>query len=214
VDALMERSLAAMRDLGATLVDPVALDLKDLAGAELDVLLYEFKAGLNRYLERRTPRVAVGSLRELIAYNESHRDTVMPHFGQEHFLAAEEKGPLTDPAYLAALYRCRQAARDQGIDAAIRTERLDALVAPTAGPAYTIDQVNGDHYIGGSSMPAAVAGYPTITVPAGQVHGLPVGISFFAGAYAEAELVRIAYAFEQGTRARVPPGFAPTVGLP
>jgi len=148
---------------------------------------------------------------DLIAFNQSHADSVMPYFGQERMLAAQEKGPLTDDAYLEALAVNHKQAREEGIDKVLHTHNLDAIIAPTGGPAWLTDWVNGDHYGGGSSSPAAVAGYPSITVPAGFVRGLPVGISFISGAFQEPTLLRLAYAFEQATQARQTPQFLPTV---
>ncbi len=211
VDQVMADALEAMRDAGATVVDPVVGPSS--AGLEpdgLEVLLYEFKTGLNDYLATLPTSVGVRSLAELIAFNEEHRDREMPHFGQELFLAAEEKGPLTELAYREALERVRRTARDR-IDTSMQAEQLDALLAPTGGPAWVTDLVNGDHFGGGSSRPAAIAGYPNVTVPAGYVSGLPVGLSFFGRAWSEPTLIRLAYAFEQATRVRRPPSFLPTV---
>jgi amidase len=208
VDGIMEECIQEIRRLGAEIVDPAEVAThKQLDDPELEVLLYEFKADLNAYLGGRGPDVPVSSLEEIIAFNEAHREQVMPYFGQESMLAAQSKGPLTEAAYLEALARCRQLARDDGIDATLREHRLDAIMAPSGGPAWLTDWVTGDHYGGGSSSPAAVAGYPNITVPAGYLFGLPVGVSFFAGPYQEPALIRIAYAFEQATQVRRPPAF-------
>jgi amidase len=214
VDGLMEEALAEMKRRGAVLVDPAEVpNTKQLDDPELEVLLYEFKAGLNAYLAGLGPQAPVKSLEELIAFNERRKDAEMPYFGQELLVRAQEKGPLTTPAYVEAREKCRRLSRAEGIDAVMDQHRLDALVAPTGGPAWTIDVVNGDHYTGGSSTPAAVAGYPSVTVPAGFVFGLPVGISFFGRAWSEATLVRLAYAYEQATRHRRPPRFLPTADL-
>jgi amidase len=148
---------------------------------------------------------------EVIAFNEKHADRVMPHFGQEIMLQAVEKGPLSEEKYRQALVTNHRLSRDEGIDAALREHNLDAIVEPSGGPSWLTDYVCGDHYVGGSSSPAAVAGYPSITVPAGYVHGLPVGISFVGTAWTEAKLIQYAYAFEQATRVRQPPQFRPTV---
>jgi amidase len=210
-DALMEDAIETMRKAGAAIVDPVEFaGHGKLSDPEFVVLLYEFKAGLNAYLAGR-PDLPVRTLAELIAFNERHADREMPFFGQEIFHMAEAKGPLTDKEYLEALETCRVLSRDQGIDAALGQHRLDALIAPTGGPAWTTDLVNGDHFTGGSSTAPAVAGYPNLTVPAGFISGLPVGISFIGGAWSEPRLISLAFAFEQATHRRRPPGFSAVV---
>ncbi|HWN66546.1 MAG TPA: amidase [Haliangium sp.] len=215
VDALMERAIAVMRSRGAVIVDPVALPTSDdFQGAVLDILLYEFKGDLNAYLAGLGPGAPVKSLAEVIAFNQAHADTSMPYFGQELFLLAEARGPLTDQAYVDARARALRVARDQGIDKALEDHELDAIVAPTGGPAWPIDLVTGDHFLGGSSTPAAVAGYPIVTVPAGDVFGLPVGISFMAGAWSEPTLIKLAHAYEHATRHRRAPRFLSTLELP
>jgi len=212
VDAVMAQALEAMRSAGAILIDPVEMaTLKTFGDAEFEVLLYEFKAGLNAYLEGLGAAVSARSLADLIRFNEANRDREMPWFGQEIFERAEAKGPLTEQAYLDALATCRRATRDEGIDRVMTAHALDALVAPTGAPAWPTDPVNGDHFLGGSSSLAAVAGYPAVTVPAGFVFGLPVGLSFFGRAWSEPVLIRLASAFERATSARRPPTFAPTV---
>jgi amidase len=210
VDAVINDALALMRRAGATLVDPADLPNMDKVGdPELLVLLYELKADLDAYLQQRG--ATVRSLADVIAYNERNRAREMPYFGQDLFIKAQAKGPLSGTEYLEALATCKRIARGEGIDAVMDRERLDAIVAPTDAPAWLTDLVLGDHSIASSSSAAAVAGYPSITVPAGFVSGLPVGISFFGRAWSEPTLLAIAYAFEQASRARRPPGFAATI---
>jgi amidase len=212
-DALAEKALIVLRELGATVVDPAPIaTAASLDGPEDIVLLYDFKADMDAYLQGlsgRGPR----SLAELIAFNDKHASTEMPFFGQDRFLKSQSKGPLTDALYRKALALCRKLAGRDGIDATMDRYHLDALVAPTQGPTWLIDLVNGDASGGSSSTPAAVAGYPSITVPMGQVYGLPVGLSFFGRAWSEAKLLRLAFAFEQATRHRQPPRLLPTAAL-
>ncbi len=208
VDRVLGEAIAAMREAGAVIVDEVDIPNQEgLGQLEGDVLSFEFKAGLNAYLEALGPGVAIRSLEEAIRFNEEHRDREMPYFGQEEFLAAQARGPLSEKAYLDAVDRTRRLSGPEGIDAAMDAHTLDALVAPTGGPAWVTDWVNGDHFGGGSSGTAARAGYPNITVPAGFVMGLPIGLSFFGRAWSEPVLLKIAFAFEQATRARRPPTF-------
>jgi len=212
VDALMEQSLDAMKKQGATLVDPADIEtLGKFDESELLVFMYELKADLNAYLTRLGPSAPVHTLKDIIDFNDRNRQKEMPYFGQDLFLKAEAKGPLTEKAYLDALEKNHQLARTEGIDALMDKHHLDAIVAPTGGPAWITDLINGDHVAGGSSNAAAVAGYPNINVTAGFISGLPVGISFFGRAWSEPTLIRLAYAFEQTTRARQAPRFLPSV---
>jgi amidase len=214
IDAVMQEALEALRRGGATLVDPAELPNMDKVGEpENTVLLYELKADLNAYLARLGPKAPVHSLKEVMAFNERHRQQEMLYFGQDRFVKAEAKGPLTSKEYQEALAKCRLLARQEGIDAVMDRHRLDALVAPTEGPAWLTDLVVGDRNLCSSSTAAAVAGYPSITVPAGFVFGLPVGISFFGRAWSEPILVKLAYAFEQATKVRKAPRFLATANL-
>lgn len=214
VDKIMEEALAQMKRQGAVLVDPADIPTwGKWRKQENEILLYEFKADLNSYLAGLGPQATMHSLEDIIKFNESHAKQEMPYFGQELFVQAQAKGPLTSKEYLDALQEARQLTRKDGIDAIMDQHKLDALVAPTGGPAWLTDPVDGDSFGGGSSSAAAVAGYPDITVPAGFIFGLPVGISFFGRAWSEPTLIRIAYAFEQATRVRKPPKFLPTLDL-
>ncbi len=213
VDKLMEDAILCMRNKGAEIIDPAnILTSGEIGAPEWEVLLYEFKADLNQYLSKTPPGNKIRTLAELIAFNEQNREKEMPWFGQEIFIMAEEKGPLSDKAYLEALENMKRLAGKDGIDATLQQSRLDAIIAPTESPAWTTDWINGDHYIGGSSSPAACAGYPAITVPAGFVHGLPVGITFMGSAWSEPTLIKLAFAFEQATRHRRAPAFLPAIG--
>ncbi len=214
VDKLMEECLTEMKRQGAEIIDPADLPSHGKYNdSEFDVLLYEFKAGLNDYLAKRKPNVKPRTLKDVIEFNESNRSKEMPFFGQEIMIQAEAKGPLTEKVYLDALAKNRQLSQAEGIDAVIQKYKLDAVVAPAGGPAWLTDLVIGDHDIGGSSTPAAVAGYPNIALPAGFARGLPIGISFFGPANSEPKLIKIAYAFEQATRARKVPRFLVTADL-
>jgi len=212
VDALLEQSLDAMKKQGAILVDPADIEtLGKFDDSELLIFMYELKADLNAYLVRLGPSAPVHALKEIIEFNEKNRQREMPYFGQDLFVKAEAKGPLTEKAYLDAIEKNHQLARTEGIDAVMDKHHLDALVAPTGGPAWLTDLVNGDHSAGGSSNAAAVAGYPNINVTAGFISGLPVGISFFGRAWSEPTLIRLAYAFEQTMKARQAPRFLGTI---
>ncbi len=214
VDRVIETALSALREGGATLVDPADIPTAATMNApSSDVLHYEFKADLNAYLRGLGPGSPVASLTELIDFNETNSALEMPWFGQELFVAANAKGPLSSPEYRTALETMHRLSRQEGIDKVMDERGLDAIVAPTGGPAWVTDLVNGDHFGGGSSSPAAIAGYPNITVPAGEVSGLPVGLSFFGRAWSEPVLLRLAYAFEQATSQRTEPVFRETLGL-
>jgi len=212
ITSVIEAALAVMKQAGAEIVDPAELPSQGRIGdAEYEVLCYEFKHGLNEYLAQLGPRARVHTLAEAIAFNQSESGREMAIFDQEIFEACEKKGPLSDRAYVDALAKCRKLSRDEGIDAVMAQYKLDALVAPTNGLAWLIDVVNGDSDTGGCSSAAAVAGYPHVTVPAGFVQGLPVGVSFFGAAWSEAKLLKLAYAFERKTLARAVPRFLPSV---
>ncbi|HEV2671157.1 MAG TPA: amidase [Gemmatimonadales bacterium] len=214
-DRLVNAALDVLKAQGATLVDPVEIPhVRDYGDQEFTVLLYELKADLNAYLAGRGAASPVKTLADVIAFNDAHKDTEMPYFGQETFIQAQEKGPLTDDAYVEALAHCRRMSRAEGVDVAFAKDKLDALVAPTGGPAWLIDWVNGDcSGAGGNSSIAAVAGYPTITVPVGYSFGLPVGMSFVGKPWTEATLIKFAYAYEQTAKSRRPPRLLPTADL-
>ncbi len=212
-DAVASAAIATLRAAGAEIIDPAniptAQQMHD-SKSEREVLFYEFKADLNAYLADAGAGVPARTLAELIAWNRAHAEQEMPYFGQELFELAEAKGPLTDAAYLAALAETQRLARAEGIDAVMDAYRLDALAMPTGGPAWKIDLLDGDHHMGGSSQPAALAGYPAISVPAGDAFGLPIGLTFMGRAYSEPTLIRLAFAFEQATHARRPPEYRAT----
>ena len=213
-DKIAEDAIAIMKRLGAVIVDPVELpDGDELGKAEYEVLLYEFKADLNAYLAGLGPSARIKSLQDAIDFNERNRVREMPYFGQEIFIKAQAKGPLTEQAYLDALATCERLSRTEGIDVAMDKHVLDALVAPTSAPPSLTDLVNGDYGSGSATTFPAVAGYPHITVPGGFVFELPVGVSFFGRAWSEPVLLKLAYAFEQATKLRRPPAFLPTAEL-
>jgi amidase len=213
VDQLMDTLLGEMKRAGAEIVDPADIPtIGKFDESEFTVFLYELKADLAAYLARRASS-SVKSLKDVIEFNERNRGREMPYFGQDIFLKSEQKGPLSTKEYVDALALNHQLSRAEGIDFVMDKFKLDALVAPTGGPAWLTDLINGDHSAGGSSSAAAVAGYPNINVTAGYLWGLPVGISFFGRAWSEPTLLKIAYSFEQLTKARQKPRFLPTIDV-
>jgi amidase len=211
---IFESCLDVMKQMGAMIVDPANVpNFNKFGKTELEVLHYEFKADLNKYLAGTKSQVK--TMADIIKFNEENKDRVMPYFGQEHMEIAQEKGSLRDKKYRDALAKNHRLTRKEGIDATMRKFKLDAIVVPSGGPSWTIDLVNGDtiNWDMESASPAAVAGYPHITVPAGHIFGLPVGISFFAKAWQEPTLIKLAYAVEQATKVRKPPEFLPTASL-
>ena len=210
-DSIFDAAVAAMRAAGAVIVDSLEIPhLNEYGRAEGTVLSYDFKHDLDAYLATLGPDAPVKSLADVIAFNRSHADRELQYFGQETMLESEGRGPLSDTAYVAALEKAKRLSR-LGIDSVVQANRLDAIIAPTGSPAWTIDLVNGDHFLGASSSPAAVSGYPSITVPAGYSFGLPVGVSFIGTAWSEPTLIRLASGFESALPARRPPRFPPTV---
>ena len=216
-DAVVNAAIDVMRERGATIVDPADIPTAKQLGDWLsmrDVLLYEFKADLNAYLAERA-HPSIRTLADVIAFNEAHAAEEMPYFRQELHEQSQEKGPLTDAAYLEVLATNFRLSRDEGLDAILNEHSLDALIAPTSQPAATIDQVNGDRRLGGSSTPAALAGYPLISIPCGYMpFGLPVNLTLMGRAWSEPTLIRIAYALEQALPPRRPPTYLPTLALP
>jgi len=213
---IIESGLDAMQSSGAELIEIELASSDKFGKTELEVLLYEYKADLDAYLANRGRLAKIHSMKDALNFNEEYRARVLPYFGHERMEAAQKKGPLTQKTYLKAIAKNHRLSRDEGIDAAMQEHKLDAIVCPSGGPAWMIDLINGD---GGRSWDmdstsyAAVAGYPHITVPAGYIFGLPIGISFFASAWQEPTLIKLAYAFEQATQVRVPPQFLPTANL-
>ena len=214
VMALFEDAIQAMRDAGAVIVDPANLPVANWRDElPLIVLEYEFKTDLNAYLATLGPDAPVRTLADIIEFNEQNAELEMPFFGQQRMIASQARGPLTDEVYLNAVRTIQRGNREDGIDALMNEHRLDAIVAPTRDLPWTTDHIKGDRLDGGSSAgPAAIAGYPDISVPMGFVSGLPAGVSFFGRAWSEPVLIRIAYAFEQATQHRRAPTFAPTLG--
>jgi len=211
-DKVINDAIDGMKAQGAVIVDPANIvTAGKFDDSEFDVLLYEFKADLNKYLASLGPKAPVRTLQDIIAFNEQHKDTSMPWFGQEIMIQAQAKGPLTEKKYRDGLAKDLKMSRTDGIDATMNKYKLDAIVAPTGSPAWVTDLLNGDHFSGASSTPAAVAGYPNINVPAGFSHNLPIGISFFGRAYSEPTLIKFAYAYEQATKHRRAPTFIPTL---
>jgi amidase len=212
-DKLVANAIEAMKRGGAVIVDPADIPTAGkFDDSEFEVLLYEFKADLNKYLASLGPNAPVKSLQDIIDFNAKHPDKEMPWFGQDIMVKAQAKGPLTEKKYLDALAQDLKMSREQGIDAVMDQHKLDALIAPTGGPAWPTDLLNGDHYTGGYSTPSAVAGYPNINVPIGFVNGLPIGLSIFGRQWSEPTLIRIAYSYEQATKLRRAPKFIPTLG--
>jgi len=212
-DKVINDAIDALKSQGAVIVDPANIATAGkFDDSEFEVLLYEFKADLNAYLASLGPKAPAKSLQDIITFNEQHKDQEMPWFGQEIMIRAQAKGPLSEKKYRDALRMNLRMSRGEGIDATMSKYKLDAIVAPTGGPAWVTDLVNGDHFSGASSTPPAVAGYPNINVPAGFSHNLPIGISFFGRAYSEPTLIKLAYAYEQATKHRRPPTFIPTLG--
>jgi amidase len=210
----MNEAIDLMKHAGATIIDPADIPTGgQLDAAESIVLQYEFKADLNKYLRERGTTAGARTLAELIKFNDDNRAREMPYFGQELFHQSQEKGDLTTKAYVDAVTKNHRLSRALGIDAAVAKFKVDCFIAPTGGPPWPTDLVNGDHFTGGFSTLSAVAGYPHVTVPAGYVQGLPVGISFFGPAYSEPRLIGIAYSFERASRLRRPPKFLPHVEL-
>jgi len=214
VDAIMAEAMDVMRREGATLIDPADIEsFGKFDDSELLVMMYELKADMEQYLARLGPTSPVKTLKDLIDFNNHNVAKEMPYFGQDLFLKAQAKGPLSSREYIDALEKNHRLARIEGIDSVMDKFRLDALIAPTGGPAWVTDLANGDHFTGGSSNAAAVAGYPNINVTAGWMFGLPVGISFFGRAWSEPTLLKLAYGFEQATMARKAPRFLPSAKL-
>ncbi len=213
VDKLINEAIDVMKRLGATIIDTELPNKGKYEDAEFEVLLYEFKADMQTYLATRGANVPVKSLEDIIKFNEQNRDRELQYFNQDTMRKAAAKGDLNTPVYKKALAQCQRLTRAEGIDAALAKHKLDALVAPTDGIPWLTDFLNGDHFSGGCSTPPAVSGYPHVTVPAGYIHGLPVGVSFFGAAWSEGKLLQFAYAFEQATKHRRAPQFLASADL-
>jgi amidase len=212
VDSIMEKSISILKSKGAEVIDSIKIDNSNKFGsASFALLQFEFKDGLNKYLAGLGSESPIKSLEELINFNEENRDECMPYFEQEILILSEQRESLASEKYKEVLEKVIRLARQEGLDVTLSKFDLDAIVAPTGSPAWPIDLINGDHFSLSSSSPAARSGYPNITVPAGNVNGLPVGISFFSGPYQEPKLISIAYAFEQASNARIVPQLLPTL---
>lgn len=208
IDEILEMTIKKMSELGAEIVDPTNITtLNELNDPEFQVLLYDFKHDINEFLKKYSTIESLKTLEDIINFNDKHKEKVMPYFGQELFNMAQEKGPLTNDEYQSALEKCHKYAREEGIDKLLSEFQLDAIFAPSGGFSWIIDYINGDHFTGGSSSIAAIAGYPNITLPVGYIHNLPIGVSFFGGAFQEPKLIQYAYALEQALRIRQPPRF-------
>ncbi|MHA1836354.1 MAG: amidase [Candidatus Heimdallarchaeota archaeon] len=211
VDKVLNDAIDKMKEAGATIIDPTNFEIaKELSDAQFVVLLFDFKHDMNIYLAKYSNNPKIKTLKDLINFNKRNKEKVMPYFSQEIMVMAEEKGPITDKEYIEALENCRKFTREEGIDKVMKEHKLDAIVAPSGGAAWPVDLINGDHFTFGSSSPAAVSGYASITVPAGYVFALPVGLTFIGGPYQEPTLLKITYAFEQKIKIRQKPKFLPT----
>jgi amidase len=214
VDGIMAEAIDVMKNEGVNIVDPADIEtFGKFDESESLVLDYELKADLEKYLARLGPASPMKTLKDLIDFNNQNAAKEMPYFGQDIFLRAEKRGPLSSREYIDALEKNHRLTKNEGIDAIMDKHKLDALIAPTGGPTWVTDLITGDHFGGGSSNAAAVAGYPNINVTAGSMFGLPIGISFFGRAWSEPTLLKIAFAFEQATKARRTPKFLPTADL-
>jgi amidase len=210
-DTIMRRTIAHLKTLGATIVPTTNIPIEPAYGPEFTALLFEFKHDVAKYLREHTGAGYPKTLAGLIKFDRAHRQQEMQWFGQEIFLQAQATGPLSSPAYIKARNQATSIAR-HAINSTLAKYHLDAVIAPTNSPAWTTDLVNGDHFSIGSSSPSAISGYPSITVPAGYSHHLPVGVSLIAGKWSEPKLIRLAYSWEQATQIRRPPQFIPTLG--